>query len=249
MNDQIVLHYYEGNTETFPGIEVTIRSLREVYNGSIIVLCNNVSEKLIAFLEKHNVTTINCTSYEVKYKTSPFNNKIIYAYLFLRAEKEKLKSTDILFCDIGDMYFQINPFNLLNKNIYVSLETNQIKECPVNREWLNICYGNDITKVIETNIVINSGFILASYEQLLKLFQNMTNDMSQIFSKINYPITDQAILNKLVYYDNIECCLGEKDIINISQYKGPLKFGKNIIHQYKVNKALTQSIYQHYGIE
>jgi hypothetical protein len=249
MNDQLVLYYYEGDVKNFPGIEVTIKSLRDVYTGSIVVLCNNVSTNLLEFLKSYNVEIINCNLFNVKYKTSPFNNKIIYTYLFLKSKKEKFNFTNILFCDIGDMYFQINPFKLLNNKIYVSLETDQIKHCPVNREWLKICYGEDITKTIERNIVINSGFILGSYTQLLNLFHNMTKDMSQIFSKINYPITDQAILNKLVYYDKLECHLGKQTVINISQYKGPLKFGKNIVHQYKVNKELTQAIYQHYGIQ
>jgi hypothetical protein len=89
--EELVLQYYEGNTEIFPGIEVTIKSLREVYSGPVIVLHKNVSSKLLAFLHKYNIETFDCNTLPVTYQTSAFNNKIIYSYLFLKNNKEKLK--------------------------------------------------------------------------------------------------------------------------------------------------------------
>lgn len=245
---QLVLQYYEGNTESFKGIEVTIKSLRKVYSGQITVLYKNVSSKLLTFLHNYNIETVNCNSLPVIYQTSAFNNKIIYSYLFLKNNKEKLKVANILFCDIGDICFELNPFNLQKPNIYFSLESEQIKNCEINSTWLKICYNQEIFNNIKENIVINSGFILGTYEQVFNLFKNITDEMSKIFSKINYPITDQAIVNKLIYQDNTPSYLGEGDVVNMSQYKGPINFNDKIIHQYKVNSEFANAIYKKYNV-
>lgn len=245
---ELVLQYYEGDTEIFPGIEVTIKSLREVYSGPVIVLHKNVSSKLLTFLHTYNIETFDCNALPVIYQTSAFNNKIIYSYLFLKNNKRNLKDKNILFCDIGDIYFQKNPFDLQTNNIYLSLESEQIKYCEVNSSWLKICYNEEIFNKIKERVVVNSGFILGTYEQILSLFNLITNEMSKIFSKINYPITDQAIVNKLVYYDNVDSYLGENDIINMSQYKGSFDFNDKIIHQYKVNSGLMHTIYSKYNV-
>ena len=73
----------------------------------------------------------------------------------------------------------------------------------------------------------------------------MVEDMAVILTKINYPITDQAIVNKLVYYNKIECELNKTDIANFSQ-SPDLDLTYKINHQYKVNKKHTKFLYDKY---
>ena len=243
----LVIHYFEGQSHSFPGIEVTIKSLREVYQGEVVVLGKNVNPLLVEFLSKHKITFIDCETYPVAFKTSPFNNKILYTYLYLKKHKEVLNKKTILFCDIGDMYFADNPFAAISfDELYFSLESIPIKKCDVNKTWLEICYNTAITRTIEENIVINSGFILGTFPSLFNLFDLMVKDMSKIFAKINYPITDQAIVNKLVYFDQIECNLGKDQVYNLSQAEKPT-LSNTVTHQYKVSKPLTEFLYSKYN--
>jgi hypothetical protein len=243
--DEAVIHYYEGNSETFPGIQVTIKSLREVYSGKIIFLYKNISNSLISFLKEQNIELVSCDKYKVIFNTSPYNNKIIYTYLFLRDQKQFNDKTKILFCDVGDVYFTSSPFNINNDKLLFSLETDTIEKCTVNRTWLNICYGKKITNEIKQNIVVNSGVILGTVSKIKHLFKCMVDDMATILTKVNYPITDQAIVNKLVYYDNIECALESQRISNFSQNPN-LELTNIINHQYKVNQEYTKILYDKY---
>lgn len=242
---EVVIHYFEGNTETFPGIQVTIKSLREVYSGEIIFLYKNISNKLKDFLVQQNVNLVDCSTYKVLFDTSPYNNKIIYTYLFLREREQELQKSKVLFCDVGDVYFTSSPFSIQEDKLLFSLETDSISSCEVNRTWLNICYGEGVTKAIENNIVINSGIILGTFTQIKNLFNNMLDDMSRILAKINYPITDQAIVNKLVYFNKIDCVLNNTDITNFSQ-SPDRDITNKINHQYKVNKQHTEVLYDRY---
>lgn len=244
--DDLVICYYEGTSNDLNGIKVTIKSLREHYFGEIVVLYNNVSSNFLDFLKTQNINLIDCSSYNVIFKTSAFNNKIIYTFLFFKKNFELLQNKNILFCDIGDFYFAINPFNLKKDAVVLGLETLKLGECDTNATWINICYNNHILNQISSNIVINSGFILGPFEKIYSLFETMINELQSILSKINYPITDQAIVNKLVYIDKFDVFLEKKHINNMAQKNDDTI--KPINHQYNKiqNKKLMNFLYKKY---
>lgn len=244
--DNLVICYYEGLSKDLNGIKVTIKSLKENYNGEIIVLYNNVSSEFLEFLKSQNVQTTDCSFYKVTFKTSAFNNKIIYTFLYFKKNKELLKNKNILFCDIGDFYFQTNPFILLQKSIVLGLETLTLGECPTNATWINICYNNTLLNEISNNTVINSGFILGPFDKIFKLFDLMVKELQIILAKINYPITDQAIVNKLVYKDKHEVILEKNHINNMAQNNDDSL--KHINHQYNKikNTKLMNFLYKKY---
>jgi hypothetical protein len=244
--NNLTICYYEGYSEDINGIKVTIKSLKEFFDGQIIILYNNISKKILDFFLKEKITAIDCSGYSVIYKTSPYNNKIIYTFLYFRKNIEFLKEKNILFCDIGDFYFQMNPFDLLNDKITLGFETLKIAECPTNATWFKVCYGTEVLNELADKKVINSGFILGPFTEMYKLFELMLDDLTVILSRINYPTTDQTILNKLVYKDNFNVTFDEKNITNMAQ-KNDSNL-KKINHQYNKIKdlSLAKRLYKKY---
>jgi len=173
MKNNLVIYHFEGQTENIDGIKVTIKSLREFYQDKIVLLYNNISDKLKNFLTTQNVELVDCSTYKVLYKTSPYNNKIIYSFLFLKRNKELLKDYNILISDIGDFYFKINQFDLFKDKLVLTLEDKKIKSCDVNTAWSDICYGPELKYKINENIVINGGFIMGSFLQIYNFCEKM----------------------------------------------------------------------------
>lgn len=244
--NNIVICYHEGLNEDISGIKVTIKSLKEHFDSQIIVLYNNVSQKLLNFLKETNTTLVDCSDYKVTYKTSPYNNKIIYTFLFFKNNTELLRDKNILFCDVGDFYFQINPFSLLSDEIVVGLESLNIGECSTNSVWMSICYGVDTLKELSNKTVINSGFIMGSFEKIYDLFQKMIHDLQIILTRINYPTTDQTILNKLIYKDDLKVKIDRENITNMAQKNSDTL--NKINHQYNKisNLDLAKKLYKKY---
>jgi len=69
--------------------------------------------------------------------------------------------------------------------------------------------------------------------------------MAKILSRINYPNTDQIIINKLVYLDNEESFLEKENINHLAQGIKTTADNK-INHQYKVNEQLKGFLYKKY---
>lgn len=244
--NNLIVCYYEGLNNDFSGIKVTIKSLKEHFDGEIIVLYNNVLPELIELLKIEQVTGINCSDYRVIFKTSPYNNKIIYTFLFFKNNLDVFKDKNILFCDIGDFYFKINPFNILSDKITLGLETLKIAKCPTNSVWIKVCYGVEVLNELADKKVINSGFILGPFQEVYKMFELMINDLKTILPRINYPITDQAIVNKLVYKENFNVVFDEKNIVNMAQKNKPIL--SKINHQYNKisDTSLAKTLYKKY---
>jgi hypothetical protein len=246
--NKLCLFYIEGIEYDFSGIKVTIKSLREHYKEKIIVLHKNIDERLLQFLIQQDVECIDCTDYNVLFKTSPYNNKVLYLFLFLKRNIEKYKHYDVMLCDIGDVYFTIDPFSICvnqKQPLVLFLEDQPFKDCKCNSTWIAICYNQQILEKINNCIVINAGIYLASYLHLFEFFSLMVKEMSYIFSRINYPIVEQAIVNKLIYIDKINCILDSQNVNNMAQ---GIKTEANnkINHQYKVNPKIKLGLYKHY---
>ena len=237
--------YIEGTNYDLSGIKVTFKSLREHYNDLITVLYKSVDEKLLTFLRSQNVNCIDCSEYKVTFNTSPYNNKVIYSYLFLRKNKDVLQNHTILLCDISDIYFKCNPFDLFTGQFTLFLEDKNFRHCDCNSTWINICYGPVVLNSMLDKIVVNAGIYLSNYFELLEFMQLMVKEMSVILGKINYPIVEQAIVNKLVYFDNAKCFLDSCNVNNMAQ-QIKTSTDNNINHQYKVFPSIKDELYLKY---
>lgn len=244
-DNKLIIMYIEGTNYDFNGIKVTIKSLREHYRGDIVVLCNKVDTPLILFLNEYNVLCIDCSHYEVLVKTAPYNNKIIYTFMYFEKYQETYNDYNILCCDISDLYFTENPFNLQQPDIYLSLEDNRIGSCPTNNAWINVCYGSAIAHQIKDEVIINGGIVLGTFYQFFRFYKLVLDDMAKILTVINYPVTDQAIINKLVYVDREKCYLDSTNVNNLAQQIRNTIDNK-INHQYKVYPELKSELYNRY---
>lgn len=242
----LFISYIEGTNYDFSGICVTFKSLREYYQGKIVVLYKNVDGKLLSFFQKHQIEAIDCASYKVTYNTSPYNNKIIYTYLYLKKNLELFKDYLLLFCDISDVYFKCNPFELYKNKLTVFCEDLTFEQCNTNKIWASVCYGDAVYNQVKENVVVNSGIILANFKDMLNCFKLMLKDMSQILARINYPTTDQIILNKLIFIDQLEACIDSQNVNNMAQ-KIKTKADNKINHQYKVFPELKKELYTIYA--
>jgi hypothetical protein len=244
-NKQLVVMYMEGQKYDFSGIKVTIKSLREYYKGDISVILKNVDDRLIEFLNSQNIQVVDAKLFDVLFQTSPYNNKIIYIHLFLEKYKESLKDHDIFYCDMNDVYFKINPFELPHDDVWLSLEDLTFNDCDTNKTWCMVCYGQNVFDIVKHNIVINSGLILGNFSSISLFYQKIIHEMSKVLAKINYPITDQMIVNKLIYVDNFKCILDSKNVNNMAQgIKNQIN--NKINHQYKVNIDIKNELYNKY---
>ncbi len=153
---------------------------------------------------------------------------------------------DIFYCDITDVYFRINPFSLNNTNLWFSLEDKKIGECRTNSAWCLYCYDRSILESLRDYTVVNSGLIKGNYTQIISLYKSMLEEMANIFLKINYPITDQIIVNKIVYLNKIPCVLDEENVNNLAQGV-KIDINNNINHQYKVVEKIKEELYKKYN--
>lgn len=245
-NDKnLVTMYIEGTNYDFNGIKVTVKSLREHYKGDIVVLYNGVDASLIHFLNEYDVLCIDCSDYKVLVKTAPYNNKIIYTFMYFDKYQEDYKDYNILCCDISDLYFTENPFNLQQPDIYLSLEDNKIGSCPTNNTWIIICYGSAIAHQMKDEVIINGGIVLGTFNQFFRLYKLVLDDMAKILTVTNYPVTDQAIINKLVYVNHEKCYLDSVNVNNLAQQVRN-DIDNKINHQYKCFPELKSLLYDRY---
>lgn len=245
MNNNQTFFYIEGTNYDLSGIKVTIKSLKEHSSCEITVLYKNIDSKLKDYFKSENINYLDCSSFKVTFNTSPYNNKIIYTYLYFKRNKEILKNSKLLFCDISDVFFKCDPFDLYANKLTVFSEDLTFSECDTNKTWANICYGQDMFEKCKTKTVINSGIIIASFDEMLSCFDLMLKDMAIILTRLNYPTTDQIILNKLIYIDNIPCFI---DFTNANNMAQQIKTDVNnkINHQYKVFPQIKQMLYSKY---
>lgn len=243
--EKLVMMYIEGLSYDFSGIKVTIKSLREYYKGRISVVYNNIDSRLINYLKSENVELTHANIFGKVYKTSPFNNKVIYNYLYIRKFIDSLSNYKILCCDISDIYFKCDPFDLLNDKMLLTLESKTIGDCPTNKDWIKICYNDDVLHCIKDKKVINAGLIFGTSDQLNDFYGYMIKDMEQIINKIHYPIVEQAIVNKLIYYDKIDVELTSDSINHLAQ-RVKDDIDNKINHQYKAFPLLKEKLYKLY---
>lgn len=242
-----VIFYIEGTNYDFNGIKVTLKSLREHYSGKITVLYKDVDDRLINLVTASEAIPYDCSSFKVTFKTSPYNNKVLYSFLYLK-NYSNLEGTDkVLICDISDVYFKINPFSLLSSQnkFTMFLEDKTFEFCECNSTWMEICYNSHILDLVKHKVVINAGIYLSPFNSLKEFLQLMVNEMSHVLGKINYPIVEQALVNKLIYVDNFEVILDSKNVNNMAQ-QIKTDINNNINHQYKVFPQIKEFLYKLY---
>lgn len=242
------------------GIQVFVKSAKK-FCDKLTIICSNLDNKLIDFLNKHKINIIDADEIAKKYNVdntlSPYTLKVIFFYLYC---KHLCNSKQVYMCDFTDLCFRKNLFDLItNEKPYVTSENYKILNCETNTTWINLCYNADIYKLLRNYEILNGGSILGKTEGVVSLLKEMCADMTQIISRIgNYQNIDQASLNKVVYFDKIRYnILSNLEIANLAHYgNAKVTMNKNkitindkepfVLHQYDVIKTLEQFLYEQY---
>lgn len=251
---------YGQNYKLTPGIKVFVKSAKKVCEN-VTVISSNLSSELNLFLSSNGVKIVDAMELAKKHNVqngiSPYTLKVIFFYIYI---KNYTLCDNVYLCDFTDLFFQKNPFDLIqNKNPYVTSENYYINMCETNSTWLNICYNNDVYNLLKKYEIINGGSILGNRDTTTELLKEMCADMSGIISRIgNYQNIDQASLNKTIYFDSYRYnIMNQMEIVNMAHHEtARVNFSKinnfitinektpYVIHQYDINKKLENHLYE-----
>lgn len=256
MNEIITYgQYYELNK----GIKVFVQSAKKTGNV-VTVIGHRINKNVIDYLIENECNFVDARVLAKKYnissqtaELSPYTLKVIFAYVYLKKES---KADNVYICDFTDIYFQKNVFDYIKEKPVVFEEGKTVKECPVNTEWIQICYNNTTLNYLNDKLIINGGGILGSIENCTSLLENMCKEIPSINAKtFNYANIDQAILNKIVYTNVDKYYVESYDkVLNMAHYKNKypitikddLIIANNtvpaVIHQYDCDKNIKEFI-------
>lgn len=239
------------------GIKVFVQSAKQ-HCTTLTIISSGLTEELKEYLSSNNVNVVDANSlaekFNIQTSLSPYTLKVIYFYLYC---KHLTTSSKLYLCDLTDVYIQKSPFDLItNSNPYVTSENFNICNCPTNTTWLNLCYNSDIYNLTKKYEIINGGSILGNIESVTNLLKEMCTEMTYVISRIgNYQNIDQAVLNKVVYFDQQRYNILKKfEIANLAHFEKAkvdltdsfIKINDKepyVIHQYDVIKSLENYLY------
>lgn len=209
-------------------------------NANVVVIINKVQQDVKDYiLQYKNARCVNAeklaATYNVDLNLSPYTLKVIFFYLYC---KHLSHADNVFLCDFTDVYFNKDVFDRLYSKPVVFGEGVEVGSCPTNTTWINICYNQDIFNLLKKYEIINGGAILGPKNKCADLLKEMCADISVILGRTgNYPNIDQAILNKVVRFDQHRYEIGSKNtVLNLAQYKELRKWSKEnvpaVFHQY-----------------
>jgi len=229
---------YGQNYSLNKGIENFINSAVKSGNNPTVI-GYNLKQDVLDYLKINNCKFVDAGEMARKYNAdltlSPYTLKVIFFYLYC----SKISTADNVFlCDFTDVYFNKNVFDFVSVKPMVFGEGQTIRNCQTNTTWINLCYNQDIYGLLQKYEIINGGAILGWRAQCTDLLKEMCLDTAVILGKVgNYPNIDQAILNKVVRFDQFRYEIGPKTtVLNMAQIKEQKKWNsKNVpavFHQY-----------------
>lgn len=238
------------------GIKVFVKSAKNICSN-VTIIASGLTNDLLKFLKDYDINVVDAKEmakkYNVKVDISPYTLKVIYFYLYC---KHYSTASNVYLCDFTDIFFQKNPFDLIqNPKPYITSENYNICNCETNTTWINLCYNSDIYNLLKKYEILNGGSILGNRENTTNLLKEMCLDMTEIISRIgNYQNIDQASLNKTVYFDQKRYnILNNLEIANLAHFsKAKVNYEPMItindklpyvIHQYDVIKTLESHLY------
>jgi hypothetical protein len=181
-----------------------------------------------------------------------------------------------IFTDFSDVFFQGNPFEIIEKidNEYLNVisEGISIKNQLWNYNFLLTIFGeNEINEIIE-NEVINGGVIFGNKYQLMDYVDIVISEYEKLNNNVNYFFgVDQPILNYVIYKtkqlkvniirEDIPLCINlhsffmdsDKNVYkDIKIVNDKLVYNSNnelfkIVHQYNRNFKLDKQIKDHFN--
>jgi hypothetical protein len=210
----------------FDKIKKWITSLQAVYSGDIALIYKNITSETLTELQNNNIICINVEqlykNYNLNSFLSPYNTKFLALYLCIK--HNILDYEKYLFTDSTDVYFQTNPFEILQDNkVHLTLENNFYGSCSTNDTWILVGWGQEKLHTLLQKKIVNAGVLLANKNNILIFLKHFAQEMIHCLTRHNtYPTFDQSAFNCVVYNNNTNSNIvlhDQKYAIHLSGYK------------------------------
>lgn len=155
------------------------------FDGLKIMLCYNIDYDVAEELSKRNYTVFafkkNDENQMLEYPKENFNiclERFLHIWYFLKNIKDKEQYRYIIATDVGDIFFQTNPSewlekNLKDKKINVSSEAIQYKNEEWNKQNMYLSFGPLMYEHMQDEIVYNAGTIAGEFNHFLDFCQSI----------------------------------------------------------------------------
>ena len=164
-NTNLIIGAVYGMTPS--SIETFLSSVRKFYDGDII---------LIGVKSDKNILDKYLKKYKCNFLIDDNNplNGFINRYKIYKKILDRFKfKKNILLSDTRDVYFQKNPFKIINNNkIYIGAEKNIFFQDRINNNWINKFYNPKVAFKLKNERVLCSGVILGKSTKI-KYFINL----------------------------------------------------------------------------
>jgi hypothetical protein len=181
------------------------------FNGTKVLLCYDIAYELAEELTKRNYTIFafkkNDEEKRLEYPKENWNvclERFLHIWYFLNKLQNKEQYRYVIATDVGDVIFQSNPSEWLEKNIgnkqlNVGSECIQYKNEEWNKQNMYLSFGPLITENMLDKLVYNAGAIAGKFDYFLDLCHNIF--LACGGAPVNVPgggAADQAALNVLL---------------------------------------------------
>jgi hypothetical protein len=181
------------------------------FDGLKVLLCYNIPYDVVEELSKKDYTVFgfkrNDEEKRLEYTKENFNiclERFLHIWFFLNRFQNKEQYRYVIATDVGDVIFQTNPSEWLEKNIgekqiNVGSECIQYKNEEWNKQNMYLSFGPLIYENMQDQLVYNAGAIAGKFETFIDLCKTIYLTCGG--SPVNVPGgggPDQAALNVLL---------------------------------------------------
>lgn len=195
MKPNLILAFFTGYK--FSIIEPFVAScLRCVPDAEIVFITDDKTETFELLCERRNIKTIHIDTFE-KFGYHMLSERFFMYKKFL--EYNYKSYSNILICDVRDVFFQGNPFAVeRDSEVTFAAEDDVLQNSHINGIWIREFFGADVYEEIRMNAISCAGTTMGTAQGMMEYI----NDMCYQLKANNHDITrpfDQGIHNFLAW--------------------------------------------------
>jgi len=181
---------------TLGQLEPFLASLQKIgFRGEVGLLVYNLPAADMKAISAFGVRFIDMNR-SLRPTQNAMNSRFLAALEFLCANHDTYKR--VLLTDTRDVVFQSDPFALLGEaEVVFASEHAPIRDCPVNRAWINHAYGAGILENIQAQDISCAGTTIGTTGGILRYLAAMVYEMTNS-TMLDFNV-DQAIHNYIVH--------------------------------------------------
>jgi len=181
---------------TLGQLEPFLASLQKIgFRGEVGLLVYNLPAAEMKAIGAYGVKFIDMNRC-LRPTQNAMNSRFLASLEFLCAHHDTYKR--VLLTDTRDVVFQADPFALLGEaEVVFASEHAPIRDCPVNRAWLNHAYGAGLLENIQGQEISCAGTTIGTTGGILRYLASMVYEMTNS-TMLDFNV-DQAIHNYIVH--------------------------------------------------